>query len=61
MAEISWLMFTNCHDHCHCVYTEVTERESTKVCHMLKSGSDLKMHVNSTLRPSLWYRDARYD
>jgi len=45
MAEISWLMFTNCHDRCHCVYTEVTERESSKVCHVFKSGSDLKMHI----------------
>lgn len=41
--------------HCPGVYTEVAARESTKPCHMLRSGPDLKTSLaNSSKTDFLW-------
>ena len=45
MAESTWSISTYCQGHYQHLPTDVTERESTKLCYMFGNGSDLKMHL----------------
>ena len=41
-AEITLYILTHCYGKCEHVDTEITECESNKPCHVLRSESDLK-------------------